>query len=66
MKYPFEVDFQEMIENMEPFISAVFSSLESDFLTMPRGRGFLEFSVFEKGYEALKLSTQGFQNIGSR
>lgn len=43
LRIPFEVDFEEMIEDMEPYISAVFSSLESDFMAMPRGNGFIEF-----------------------
>lgn len=63
MKLPFEVNFEEMILDIEPYVSAVFSSLESDFMAMPRGKGFIEFPVFEQGYEALKLVTQGFQDM---
>lgn len=63
MKLPFEVDFEEMILDIEPYVSAIFSSLESDFMAMPRGKGFIEFPVFERGYEALKLATQGFQDM---
>ncbi len=60
MKYPFEADFDEIIAAPEPFIAAVFSSLVSDFLTMPKGEGFLEYPDFEAGYEALKMATAGF------
>lgn len=63
MILPFEVDYEEMIQDLEPFVSAVFTSLESDFMTMPRGNGFVDFPVFEQGYEALKLATRGFQNM---
>ena len=63
MKFPFEVGFEEMIQDIEPYVSAVFSSLESDFLSMPRGKGFIDFPVFEQGYEALKLATEGFQDM---
>lgn len=60
MKYPFEADFSEIAATPEPFITAVFSSLASEFLTMPKGEGFVNFAVFEAGYEALKMATGGF------
>ena len=63
MKLPFEVNFNEMVLDIEPYVSAIFSSLESDFIAMPRGKGFIEFPVFEQGYEALKLATQGFKDM---
>ena len=63
MKYPFEVDFEEIITHPEPYITAVFSSLASEFLTMPKGGGFVDYAVFEAGYEALKRSTSGFASF---
>ena len=30
---------------------------------MPRGKGFIDFPEFEQGYEALKLTTEGFQDM---
>lgn len=63
LRFPFEVEYSEMIQDMEPYVSAVFASLESDFMNMPRGKGFIEFSVFDKGYEELKLATNGFQEM---
>ena len=38
-------------------------SLESEFLVMPKGKGFVEFPVFEEGYEALKRGTGSFRNV---
>jgi len=61
--FPFEVDFNEIRANPDPYISKIFASLESDFLALPKGAGFIEYPVFERGYEALKKSTQGFTNI---
>lgn len=58
--YPFEVPFAQVQADPEPYVSAVFSSLESEFLDMPRGPGFIEYSVFEQGYEELKKVTRGF------
>ena len=61
VRFPFEADYEEMVLDIEPYVSAIFSSLESDFMTMPRGKGFIEFPVFEQGYEVLKQATEGFQ-----
>ncbi len=60
---PFDAPFSQIQSDPEPFIRAVFDSLQSDFLTMPKGEGFLEFSPFEKAYEALKQATLGFRSL---
>ena len=60
MKYPFEATFKEIEAAPEAFVSAVFSSLASEFLTLPKGDGFVDYAVFESGYEALKMVTRGF------
>jgi len=63
MIFPFEVDCKDLVQDIEPYVSAIFSSLESDFMAMPRGQGFIEFPVFEQGYENLKQVTKGFQEM---
>ncbi len=60
-RYPFEVELSELEANLDQYVDAVFASLESDFLTMPKGQGFIEYPVFEAGYEALKLATDNFR-----
>ena len=30
---------------------------------MPKGQGFIEFAVFEQGYEALKQATENFSRF---
>ncbi len=65
-KYPFEVSFDEIYTNAEPYVDAVFSCLESEFLIMPKGEGFIEYAVFERGYEALKAATKGFSQIDTQ
>ncbi|RJX21571.1 MAG: hypothetical protein C4570_02460 [Ammonifex sp.] len=67
MKYPFEVAFPEVQTNLDPFVTAIFSCLESEFLVLPKGDGFIDYPVFEQGYESLKQATNGFRNtnIGS-
>ncbi len=60
MKYPFESTLEEIQNDPEPFVDAVFASLESDFLILPKGRGFIGYATFENGYELLKRVTRNF------
>jgi hypothetical protein len=62
MKYPFEVSFEEVKADLDKYVAAIFSCLESEFLVMPKGKGFIEYEVFEKGYEALKQATGNFRS----
>lgn len=61
--YPFEVEFDEIHKNPDRYVDAVFSCLGSEFLVLPKGDGFVEYPVFERGYEALKIATDGFTEI---
>ncbi len=61
--FPFEVSLEEIVRDPEPYVDAVFSCLESEFLVMPKGAGFVEYPVFERGYEALKTATSGFSRL---
>ncbi len=63
MPFPFEVGFDEVQSNLDEYVDAVFGCLESEFLVMPKGTGFVEFSTFETGYEALKRATGGFRDV---
>lgn len=61
--FPFEVSFEEILRDPEGYVDAVFSCLESEFLVMPKGTGFVEYPVFERGYEALKKATKAFSQF---
>lgn len=63
MRFPFEVSFAELQRDPEPYIDAVFGSLESEFMVMPRGKGFVEFSTFDAGYETLKRITDSSRSL---
>lgn len=63
MPFPFEVPFDQVEADPDTFVDEVFATLSSDFLTMPRGKGFVEYPVFEQGYEELKRVTGGFRNL---
>jgi hypothetical protein len=58
--FPFEASWEEILRAPESYVDSVFSCLESEFLVMPKGAGFVEYPVFERGYEALKAATEGF------
>jgi hypothetical protein len=62
-KYPSEAPFEEILRDAERYVDSIFSCLESEFLVMPKGIGFIEYPVFERGYEALKAATRGFSEL---
>ncbi|MBE9544508.1 MAG: hypothetical protein IMF02_08460, partial [Proteobacteria bacterium] len=64
--FPFEVSREEILKDPESYVDAIFSCLESEFLVMPKGVGFVEYPVFERGYEALKAATAGFSKLDSK
>ena len=33
---------------------------------MPKGAGFVEYELFERGYEALKIATRGFSRLAEK
>jgi len=63
MPFPFEVPFESVQANLDGFVDEVFGALQSEFLTLPKGEGFIEYSVFEQGYEALKRATGNFRDM---
>lgn len=65
-KQPFEFNFSKAAPDLDAMVDAVFSSLQSSFITMPRGEGFVEYATFEAGYEVLKKATGGFANWNAK
>ncbi len=63
MPFPFEVPFETVMSDLDTYVDEVFGALQSEFLTLPRGEGFVEYPVFEQGYEALKRATAGFRDL---
>jgi hypothetical protein len=63
MPFPFEVPFAQVEANLEVFVDEVFGALQSEFLNLPKGDGFIDYSVFSKGYEELKGITHDFREI---
>ncbi|MBF0154241.1 MAG: hypothetical protein HQL63_08940 [Magnetococcales bacterium] len=63
MPFPFEVPFAEIQSDLDIYVDAVFGSLQSEFLTLPKGPGFIDYPAFAQGYEAIKRATGGFRQI---
>lgn len=63
MTFPFEVPFEQIQADLDPYVDAVFGALQSEFLTLPKGEGFIDYPVFEQGYEALKRATGDFRRL---
>ena len=55
--------YQEILADPDSFVEAVFSSLESEFLLLPKGARVLSTTPqFEAAYEALKKVTANFSH----
>ncbi len=63
MRFPFEATPEELEADLDPFVDAIFSSLESEFLVMPRGDGFINYPIFEDAFQELKRATDGFARM---
>ena len=59
----FEANYGDPALAFDPLVDEVFAELKSSFLGMPRGHGFVDYATFEKGYQALKSSTDAFVNV---
>ena len=63
MPSPFEVSYPEIEADIETYVDEVFATLKSGFMTLPKGDGFIDYPVFEDGYEALKKTTGAFSDL---
>jgi hypothetical protein len=65
MPFPFEVPFEMVAAALDAYVDEVFGALGSEFLTLPKGAGFLDYPVFEQGYQELKRATGGFRDLSA-
>jgi hypothetical protein len=59
----FDADYGDPNISWDPLVDEVFGELTSSFLEMPKGEGFVDYSTFETGYQALKARTNAFANV---
>ena len=63
MKQPYLATTSEIEHDLEAYVDAVYASLESQFLVLPRGRSFIEYPRFQEAYETLKKATRDFREL---
>lgn len=61
--FPFELRPDELVVRLDEMVDAVWNTLQSDFMTLPKGAGFLAYERFAAAYEVLRLTTKGFNNF---
>ena len=66
MSRPFELDASELKNRLEEMVEITISDLSSEFLLMPKGHAFIEYSDFRTAYEVLKRYTKGFSSFEER
>jgi hypothetical protein len=49
MPFPFEVPFDQLAANLDAYVEEVFGALQSEFLNLPKGDGFIDYTTFSKG-----------------
>jgi len=49
MLFPFEVPYAQVETNLDAFVDEVFGALQSEFLNLPKGQGFIDYPTFSKG-----------------
>ena len=62
-RLPFEVAPQELLQDIDAYVDRVFRALESDFLFMPQGDGFVDFEAFAEAYDCITAATAGFHSL---
>jgi len=60
---PFELDLPEIKAHLADLVQVTFDDLTSQFMLLPKGDSFLDYSGFQAGYEALRRSTDGFTHM---
>lgn len=65
MPLRFEADYADPSLSFDALVDEVFGELQSSFLEMPRGEGFTDYATFEKGYQALKKTTNDFTTVNT-
>lgn len=60
MPRPFELDERELGASLDEMVDATFADLQSHFLVLPKGSGFIPYEDFQAAYEILKHHTSAF------
>lgn len=63
MTRPFELAPTDLEAHIEAMVDVTFAVLTSQFLTLPKGTGFIEYAEFQAAYEVLKSATAAFASF---
>ena len=63
MPRPFELMPTELQARLEEMVDVTIADLSSEFLLLPRGDAFLDYSDFRAAYETLKRHTDAFSDL---
>ena len=58
---PYQLEPEDIGKNLDALAQATFADLTSQFMLLPKGDSFLEYSDFRACYEALRKATGGFK-----
>jgi hypothetical protein len=65
LRRPFEVSVEELRDQLDTFVDVTIADLHSEFLFLPKGKGFLDYSGFRDAYEILKRHSKEFIKLTS-
>jgi hypothetical protein len=60
---PYQMSPGDLATHLEEMVAATFADLTSQFMLMPRGSAFITYEQFLAGYEALRMTTNGFAEL---
>lgn len=60
MTHPFEVPAVQLSERIDEMVDVTFGDLQSQFLVLPKGAGYIGYDDFQAAYEILKRETLAF------
>ena len=63
MQRPFEVSTAFLSEHLDEMVDVTFTDLQSQFLVLPKGSGFVDYANFQRAYEVLKKRTAAFVDL---
>lgn len=63
LRHPFELSPEQLEAQLEEMVDVCFGDLTSQFLVLPKGKGFLAFHEFQTAYERLKSLTAAFSRV---
>lgn len=66
MARPFELSEADLGRQLDSMVDATFSDIESQFLVLPKGNGFIPYQDFQDAYEVLKRHTDAFKKFDER